>query len=183
MPHTYEWIAFFLVCIKMISRRRSRALSRANIKHDVRRGSRTPSRGNILLNVNEKRTKCHRTPRDVSPDQRFVSPRERKAWDERLPLSESPKSSREREEILGDHDQDLQPPTPQVRIIRSSTESLTVSLYFWFWFWKIKLFRLRTERIPRLRKMWSVASGAVLGSVNTTATCPSSVCSCSSLWS
>ena len=118
-------------------RRRSRALSRANIKHDVGRGSRTASRGDILLNVNEKRSdktrqvaKSHKTPRDVSPDHRFVSPRERKVRDVRLPVSESPKSSRERPEI--DHHHELRPPTPQVRIIRSSTESLMVSWQFWF---------------------------------------------------
>ena len=91
----------------------------------------------MLLNVNEKRTdknpqlaKSHKTTRDVSPDHRFVSSRERKVGDERLPVSESPKSPRERQEMLDDHD--LRPPTPQVRIIRSSTESLTVRLQFLF---------------------------------------------------
>ena len=122
-------------CFTNISRRRSRALSRANIRHDVRRGSRAASRADILLNVNEKRSdktrqvaKSHKTPRDVSPDHRFVSPRERKVRDVRLPVSESPKSSREKPEILGDHHHELRPPTPQVRIIRSSTESLMVRL-------------------------------------------------------
>ena len=114
----------------IFSRRRSRALSRANIKHDLRRGSRTHSRADILLNVNERRSDKtrHKTPRDASPDHRFVSPSRRKVRDERLPVSESPKSSRERQEILGDHQQEYRPPTPQVRIIRSSTESLMVRL-------------------------------------------------------
>ena len=118
-------------CFTNISRRRSRALSRANIRHDVRRGSRAASRADILLNVNEKRadqTRSHRTPRDLSPDHRFVSPRERKVPDERLPVSQSPKPPREKEEILRDHQLEIRPPTPQVRIIRSSTESLMVRL-------------------------------------------------------
>ena len=135
-------------CFTNFSRRRSRALSRANIRHDVRRGS----RADHLVNVNEKRIeqirqagRSHRTPRDVSPvsplspHQRFVSPRDRRVRDERLPGSESPKSPRERREIIEDHQHEIRPPTPQVRIIGSSTESLMVCLQFEKQFEKLKI--------------------------------------------
>ena len=105
------------------NRRRSRALSKANIKHDLRRGSRTPSRGDILLNVNETVTDhrhVSRSPksprgtheRDGDHKQRHVSrspksPRERNenGGDQRH-FSGSPKSPREGHEIGGDHRED-----------------------------------------------------------------------------
>ena len=90
-------------------RRRSRALSKANIKHDLRRGSRSASRGDIFLNVNDKHADHRHGSRSPKPPRKR---NENGASDQRHPpkspreprhASRSPKSTRERPELREDN--------------------------------------------------------------------------------
>ena len=80
--------------IYFINRRRSRALSKANIKHDLRRGS----RGDVLPNTHHHKATGHK---QVFPTTSPKSQRPHTGKDLRH-VSKSPKSCSENKDKLGD---------------------------------------------------------------------------------